>query len=187
MKAKITLTSSVSQDEDKIMERINRLMDLTSAEEGRSLVLSMTAFAEELLGRLLLTYLRNCKSSNELIEGFNAPLGTFSSRIKACHAFGIISNKQHHDLEITRKIRNEFAHNWEGCSFTKQKIYDLATSMNNSRLCDNQPTEPKEKFCEVMYCILLELSYLQTKLDKDRKMAPFVGLHLSLNPHNSVS
>lgn len=51
------------------------------------------------------------KSAKDLIDGANAPLGTFSARIKATHALGLIRDREHKDLELMRHIRNQFAHN----------------------------------------------------------------------------
>jgi mannitol operon repressor len=49
----------------------------------------------------------------QLVEGANAPLGTFSARIEACYALGLTSDDEHNDLTLIRRIRNEFAHNIE--------------------------------------------------------------------------
>jgi hypothetical protein len=46
----------------------------------------MAAFAEDILGRLIGAFLLNVKAAEELIYGFNAPLGTLFSRIKAGYA-----------------------------------------------------------------------------------------------------
>lgn len=139
----MTAIDSPDPTKDAVYGRINKLMHLTRAEDERGLVLSVAAFAEDLLGRMLHAYLRDGKSKTDLIEGFNAPLGTFSARIKAAHAVGLISDEQQNDLEITRKIRNEFAHNWEGCKFEQQNIKDLVALMKPSRITKEHPTTPK--------------------------------------------
>lgn len=41
-------------------------------------------------------------------------LEPFSSRIKAVYAFGLATEQQYKDMEILRKIRNSFAHDWGG-------------------------------------------------------------------------
>ena len=172
--------------DDPVFGRINRLMHIAREEDERGLVLSVAAFSEELLGQLLLAYLRDQKSSAALVDGFNAPLGTFSARIKACHAIGIISDCQKHDLEVVRRIRNEFAHNWEGCSFAKQNVRDLALTMKDNRLSKEQPSEPKERFRGSMSCVLVELSYLKSTLGPGRQIAPLVATHLGLEPYRGA-
>ena len=76
-------------------------------------MLSLAAFLEETLGRLLLAYFRNCKATRDLVEGFNGPLGTLSSRIKAVYSFGLATEGQYKEMEILRRIRNLFAHDWQ--------------------------------------------------------------------------
>lgn len=172
--------------QDKVYGRINKLMHLTRKEDERGLVLSVAAFAEDLLGRLLDAYLRDGKAKAELLEGFNAPLGTFSARIKACYVCGLISDEQYKDLEAARKIRNEFAHNWEGCSFSKQNVADLAAGMSDSRISKEKAKTPKERFDAAIQCTLVELTYLQSTLGKGGKVAPIVATHLGLEPYRGA-
>lgn len=171
---------------DKVYGRINKLLHLTRAEDERGLVLSVAAFAEDLLGRLLLAYLRGGKSKTELIEGFNAPLGTFSARIKAAHAVGLLSDEQQNDLEIARKIRNEFAHNWEGCKFEQQNIKDMVALMKPSRIEKEKPLTTKEAFEASMRCVLVELSYVSSTIGDKGRVAPVVASHLSLEPYKGA-
>ena len=93
------------------LERLNRFMGEISKQNDQAMVLSLATFLEDTLGRLLLAYFRSCKATKELVEGFNAPLGTFGSRIKAVYAFGLVTDEQFKDMEILRKVRNHFAHN----------------------------------------------------------------------------
>lgn len=45
----------------------------------------------------------------KVFEG-NGPLSTFSSKIDLSYIQGLTSKSQHHDLQVLRRIRNEFAH-----------------------------------------------------------------------------
>ena len=169
--------------EDKVFGKINRLIHLTNEADERGLVLSVAAFSEDLLGRLLVAYLRAGKSTSALVEGFNAPLGTFSARIKAGHSVGLLSDEQYQDLEVARKIRNEFAHNWEGCTFSKQNISDLINGMSSSRIDKTVHESSKSKFQSSMQCILVELSYLLSTLGPGGRKIPTVAAHLGLEPY----
>ena len=53
----------------------------------------------------MLAYMVACKQAKERVEGFNAPLGTFSSRIKAAYSIGLLLNDQHDDLDWLATIR----------------------------------------------------------------------------------
>jgi hypothetical protein len=111
----------VASDRDEI-DNLNRFLTLVGKQDERAMVLSLATFLEDTLGRLLQAYFRDCKATRELVEGFNAPLGTLGSRIKAVWAFGLVTEDQFKDMEILRKIRNHFAHNWEGVSLARNDI-----------------------------------------------------------------
>lgn len=104
---------------------LTRFMGLIVEQDDRAMVLSMAAFIEEALGRILLVYLRDCKATRDLVEGFNAPLGTLSARIKGAYSFGLINEKKFRELEVLRRIRNHFAHDWEGVSLQRNDIAAL--------------------------------------------------------------
>ena len=107
------------------MDSLNRFQSLIRKQDDRAMVLSLAAFAEDTLGRLLLVYLRESKQAKELVEGFNAPLGTLSTRIKAAFSIGLLTKEQYEDLEIARRIRNAFAPDWEGLSLESPDIKSL--------------------------------------------------------------
>ncbi|HEL3757571.1 TPA: hypothetical protein UMV36_001945, partial [Stenotrophomonas maltophilia] len=92
------------ESDDPDFESINRFNRALSAHDERGLALALAAFAEDTLGRLLLTYLIDGKQAKDLVEGFNAPLGTLASRMKAAYAVGLLTREQYEDLEIARKI-----------------------------------------------------------------------------------
>ncbi len=73
---------------------LNRLTDTLHDHDERGLMLSLAAFAQEALGRLIEAFVLPVEASKDLLTGFNAPLGTFSSRIKASYALGLINEEQ---------------------------------------------------------------------------------------------
>ena len=106
-------SSSVMSHEAKeraSLDSLNRFLFVIDKQDDRAMVLSLATFVEDSLGRLLIAYLRTCKATKELVEGFNAPLGTLGARIKAAYALGLLTVEQYKDIEILRKVRNEFAH-----------------------------------------------------------------------------
>lgn len=68
----------------------------------RGLVLSLSTFAEDVPGVLLKAFMARGVTTEQLLDGFNAPLGTFSGRIKAAHSLGLIMEEQFEDLERKR-------------------------------------------------------------------------------------
>jgi len=95
-------------------------------ESERGAVLVAASRLEEMLGDIIRAFLRDGKTTISLIEGFNAPLSTFSAKAAASHAMGLITDREFQEVSLIRKIRNEFAHRWDGVSFNSQKVKDLS-------------------------------------------------------------
>lgn len=170
--------------EENFHAALNRLYALLADEDERGLVLTASAFAEDQLGRLIRAFLVEVKASGELLDGFNAPLGTLSSRIKGAYAMGLLSKEQFIDLEHLRKIRNEFAHNWEGCSYARSDIADRIRQMNPSRIASEPDIKTlMEKLRSSITCILTELDVLTRLIRDERKRVRPLAMHLSLTPH----
>jgi len=76
------------------------------------------------LYNLLKKFFINDKIVEELIgvNNGNAPLGTFSSKVKVAYCLGLISEDNYRDLQYVRKIRNIFAHKLQGFSFETNQI-----------------------------------------------------------------
>jgi mannitol operon repressor len=91
------------------LEELNR-------ESPRGKVLVSTGYLEQMLEEILRAFMLEVKTVDDLFEGGNAPLGTFSSREKMCHALGLISDNEFHDIDQIRRIRNHFAHRMSASS-----------------------------------------------------------------------
>jgi DNA-binding MltR family transcriptional regulator len=153
-------------------------MHLAKDQHGRVLVLSMASFAEECLGRLIRAFLRDVRAADELLEGFNAPLGTFAARTKLCHAMGLLTDGQFSDLELARKIRNEFAHAWDECSFADEKIKAWVDALKAPRLLGKESQSPEDKFRMSISGTLIEIEVLQNQIEKEKRRLSVIGLHL---------
>jgi mannitol operon repressor len=99
-----------------------------SRESVRGKVLIATGFIEHQLRNVLAAFLVEGTDAARLLDGPNAPLGSFSARICACHALGLITDDENHDLELIRKIRNEFAHKTQ-VSFDLPNVRDRCTAL----------------------------------------------------------
>ena len=163
------------------MDELNSLLESLHEHDDRSLVLTMAAFAEDTLELLLLGYLREPKQAKELVNGFNAPLATFSSRIKAAFVLGLIRRDGYQTLEIMRKIRNKFAHNWSGVSLDREDVASLINQLSLSRGEENGDAEPgaraasdREKLTDKVADVLIDLRMLAKALNKRGVKAPLV-------------
>jgi len=92
-------------------EAVTRLQAELEGESPRGTVLVATSMLEEMLRELISAYLvPNPSSSDTLLDGPNAPFGSFSGKIDAAYRLGLISNQFCRDLHLIRKIRNDVAH-----------------------------------------------------------------------------
>jgi len=103
-------------------------LELLQKESDRGKVLISTGFIEEQLKEVLLGSMLQGKTAEDLVDGTNAPLGTFSARIAACYVLGLISDDEHHDLTLIRRIRNDFAHDIH-TSFETPSVIDRCKTL----------------------------------------------------------
>jgi len=152
-------------EEDTAFGSLNRLGGMLKDHDERGLVLSLAAFAEDALGKLLRAFMRPAQASADLLTGFNAPLGTFSSRIKACSALGLINDEQFKDLEYLRKIRNEFAHSWEHVSLAQDKLASFARNLTFSYLDECYPETSADKVRTSISALLTDISSMVNQIE----------------------
>jgi mannitol operon repressor len=99
------------------------------SETDRGAALVGAALIDDRLERLLRSHFLDCKESSELLDGANAPLGTFSARIKTAYCLGLITELECRECDIIRRVRNEFAHRLHGLTFEDQEVHDLCNDL----------------------------------------------------------
>lgn len=118
------------------VKELSEFLKEFNKESDRGGVLIAASYLDEILGEILKVFMVETKEAQEMIFGFNAPIGAFSARIKAAYSFALIEENEFKELNIIRKIRNEFGHSWKQVTFEDQKI---------NSLCNNLPwLGPKE-------------------------------------------
>ena len=125
-----------SSQEDTLKEYPNLkdflpFLDSHNQESPRGSVLIACSFLDEQLKDIIHSFLLKGSDADKILTGFNAPLGTFSARIKMAFSLSLITEKEKIDCEILRKIRNEFAHNHK-TTFNDQRIIDLCKGLHHS-------------------------------------------------------
>lgn len=166
------------------LDKLNRFISAIRRQDDQAMVLSLATFLEDTLGRLLIAYFRSCKATKDLVEGFNAPLGTFGSRIKAVYAFGLVTDDQFKDMEVLRRIRNHFAHNWEGVSFERNDIESLIGQLSGYTVEHKKiEGDPKEILLGTLSTCCVELQvFLGRLIDGKTEKAPDVSHRLTTVP-----
>ena len=91
-------------------------------ESDRGAALSAAAVLEDRLEEIIKAFLIDGKSSLKLLDGFNAPIVNFSSKILLAHALGLLQDDEFQQIELLRRIRNQFAHTWEYLNFESNSI-----------------------------------------------------------------
>jgi len=94
-------------------------------ESDRACAILGAAYLDRLLGDLIANFLiddQEAVSSLLNPERPYAPLSFFSARISASYCLGLIDKIQYHDLNVLRRIRNQFAHSLHGLSFQDSNI-----------------------------------------------------------------
>ncbi len=113
------------------LKDFSKFLPELNAESDRGAVLISCSYIDELLSKTISSFLVECEAADKLLNGFNAPLGTFSARIAVSYALGLIEEREYCDVEIIRKIRNKFAHAIH-ISFEDQAVKDLCANLNMS-------------------------------------------------------
>ncbi len=131
-------------------------------ETDRGGALVGAALLDNRLERLVLSHLVAGKVAEGLVIGRNAPLGSFSSRINASFAMGLITTEERQDLNIVRSIRNEFAHREHGVSFEDGTIAGLCTSLKSRRpqqMIEDHGYTPRGRFNDAVIFLAMQLWY----------------------------
>lgn len=147
-------------------EEFKKFRKALSTESDRGCALFSAAYLDVSLGELLrCCMVQNKKVDEELFKG-QAPLSTFSARIKMAYFLGLISQSERTDLEIIRNVRNEFAHHPEYIDFEVQSIRDRCGNLTHHWHEDTE--RARAKFTGSVSA-LLALIHVQCK-----KVTPFV-------------
>lgn len=149
-------------------------LDELNKESPRGRVLISAGYLEEQLKRILLAFMVEDNRAEDLVEGPNAPLGTFSARTTACYVLGLISENERDDLVLIRRIRNEFAHQVH-TSFETPSIVSrcdqLKFSAENYVKPDGTPIEVEadRQFATSAVILILRLTNRAQYVEKERR------------------
>jgi hypothetical protein len=84
-------------------------------------VITCSAYAEYFLERLLRTFLRSAKETDEIVKKIGP---NFSSRVKFAYSMNLFAEQIKDQLLFVAEVRNEFAHN-KDASFDDQGVGDI--------------------------------------------------------------
>lgn len=156
---------------DKDIELVSSFLKEFQDETERGAALVGAAMIDQKLLDTLRSFMVKGKITKDVLEGGTAPLGTFSSRIKACYALGLIDEHERSECDLIRKVRNEFAHSIHGLSFSDKKISDFCDKLQSDLPGGKGAfkNNPRGIFVNAVVLILLRLFYRSEWVASERR------------------
>lgn len=128
----------------KANARAHSLATALSKESDRGCAIIGASFLEDQLEDLIRAICRSDEEAvDRLFEGY-APFATFSARIQAAFALRLISKELRNQLDLVRRIRNDFAHEQGPLSFNEGPCCDrlralMESSKNHAQVVGMNP------------------------------------------------
>jgi hypothetical protein len=143
----------------------------------RGAALLASAWVDDTLATLVKSELLRDKEVVKDMFRADGALGSFASRIKIAYLMGLIDKFTKHDLDLIRRIRNDFAHVREDIRFTSQKVKARCRELRVAQAYESGAgpiRSCREKF--LITCYLLSDIFIQQSNEKKkpREMSPGV-------------
>jgi hypothetical protein len=124
-------------------------------QSDRGCALVAAAWVDDALEECIRAGLRpEQKIADDLFEPLGL-LGSFGARIKIAYMFGLIERYEYHDLEVIRRIRNDFAHVRQNLRFTTQHIKERCNDLHAAKAfhigSGSAIRSPRQKFLLSVY------------------------------------
>jgi len=120
-------------------------------ETDRGCALMAASFLDEQLRELLEMCLVDDPEKEKFL-GPQAPLGSFSARITAAFLLGKISKLAFRDLNLIRKIRNEFGHTSRPIRFADESVNNLCREFHYCTR--DRKDDPRKRFTNTVMGVL---------------------------------
>lgn len=131
----------------ELSEDSGRFMEQLQAEPDRGAALVGAAFLDEVLTSLLRAHFIDDPAVDRHLLGDGRPLDTFSVKIHLAYSLGLIGPKTYADLDLIRRIRNDFAHRHHEARFDLPPIADRCALLNVPQLMELTSIEhPRYRF-----------------------------------------
>jgi len=125
---KLSPVDALIQLTDRRLEpkHYNKLFgEILRTRNSRGAGILIGTYVENSLQSALERWLHISDKKRRALFGSNAPIGTFSNKIRIAYAAGIIGNEMYDTLDKIRLIRNAFAHARISVSFKTKEIIDV--------------------------------------------------------------
>jgi DNA-binding MltR family transcriptional regulator len=118
------------------LSQYNDMVKAYRKESDRAAAILAAAFLDDLVGQLVRERLLKDTIVSELFNS-TGPLATFAARIRLAYGMGLISLRTYRDMDLVRRIRNEFAHTRTTLTFSHPSIIDRCRHLSAVALFRN--------------------------------------------------
>ncbi len=138
--------SIIDETHRQIIEELESQTDRGAAIIGASLL-------DKRLEKAIRVHLLDNKVTDELFK--SQVLGSFSAKIDLAYSLGLYGKKSYDDLNLIRRIRNEFAHFDTPLNFASESVANRCAELWFPKKVEinNQPLSPKEPRAQYLRAI----------------------------------
>lgn len=137
--------------EPVILEEMRKFISQITPLTDRAMGVSAAVYLDlTLAGILRKFFVKNTSVADNLLE--KGALQSFSARIEAAYALGLISKQERENLNLIREIRNKFSH-WPQVSFRTNKIRNSCMKLKPRR--SNDPRTQFHSTCQFLLEVLV--------------------------------
>jgi hypothetical protein len=142
-------------------------------ETDRGLPLVAAALIDAKLEEILAAFFCEGRELDGLLDGGNAPLASFSARAQTCFALGLIDDYEFSEINLVRKVRNEFAHARHGLSFSNAKVRGLCATLTSHIPVtpEGDKNDPRYRFVTATMALVLRLYHRPDWVGLERRKA----------------
>ena len=153
------------------VEDLSRFMAELNRESDRGLPLVGAALIDDRLQETLRSFFCEGQTSAKLLDEPNAPLSTFSAHFGACHALGLIDDFEYAEIDLIRKIRNEFAHARHGTSFLTDRVRGLCSGLRSDlpEGAGHPTNDARFRFINAVVTLVIRLYYRPEWVVRERR------------------
>jgi DNA-binding MltR family transcriptional regulator len=166
---KRTTVPSTTEDWNAFSEELHKESDRAAAVLG-------AAFLDALLEDLLRTFFVDDAAETGPLFTPDGPAGAFGARIRLAYGLGLLAREEYQDLRIVQKVRNRFAHELHGLTFSDQSIADQCRSLRLSRIVfPREPdwlSSPRSRYIFVVTLISQSLAGRVVLCEQHRRQLP---------------
>jgi len=148
---------------DEIKSLIAEMFD----QSDRATAIVAATIIDELLGRCLLGFMREDKQAKELLLNVYKPLSSLKAKTDLAYMLGLLTDDERSDIEIIRKIRNDFAHKFDNRLFTTPDVKALCGKMLGFKNSNPPKEMPPISGIDLYRFCATKLTYRLNKIAND--------------------